>query len=68
MDFDSILTSLQFKKLSEEAIQSKVQFLKERFEKERRSPEKKAETDWIMGQLHHLALGNMNLTELSKQI
>ena len=68
MDFDSILTSLQFKKLSEEAIQSKIQFLKERFEKERRSPEKKAETDWIMGQLHHLALGNMNLTELSKQI
>ena len=68
MDFDSILTSLQFKKLSEEAIQSKIQFLKERFEKERRSQEKKAETDWIMGQLHHLALGNMNLTELSKQI
>jgi len=68
MDFESILSSINFKKLSEEAIQSKVQFLKERFDKERRSAEKKAETDWIMGQLHHLALGNMNLTELSKQI
>ncbi len=68
MDFESILNSINFKKLSEEAIQSKVQFLKERFDKERRSPEKKAETDWVMGQLHHLALGNINLTELSKQI
>jgi glutamyl-tRNA(Gln) amidotransferase subunit E len=68
MDIESILNSINFKKLSEETIQSKVQFLKERFDKERRSSEKKAETDWIMGQLHHLALGNMNLTELSKQI
>jgi glutamyl-tRNA(Gln) amidotransferase subunit E len=68
MDFESILTSINFKKTSEKEIVSKIKFLKERFDKERRSSEEKAEKDWIMGQLHHLALGNLSLSELSKQI
>ncbi len=68
MDFESILTSINFKETSEKDIVSKIKFLKERFEKERRSTGEKVEIDWIMGQLHHLALGNLNLSELSKQI
>ncbi|MCX6270710.1 MAG: Glu-tRNA(Gln) amidotransferase subunit GatE [Bacteroidetes bacterium] len=64
MDFESVLISLKFKKISKEEILSPVSFLKNKFSQIRYSESKEAETRWIMGQLYPLANGNMSLAEL----
>ncbi len=68
MDFESVLTSIHFKRIPAEEVISKIPFLKEKFAKIRRSDKEHDERDWIMGQLLPIALGNINLTELSKKI
>ncbi len=68
MDFDSVLEIINFKKISKESILSHIPFLKEKFEETAINPTKKNETDWIMGELTGVAVGNINLTELSKLV
>ena len=64
MDFDSILTSINFKKTSEEEITSKIPFLKKKFSEIRKSDKKENEINWIMGQIHKIACGNISLNKL----
>ncbi|MCX6230968.1 MAG: Glu-tRNA(Gln) amidotransferase subunit GatE [Bacteroidetes bacterium] len=64
MDMESILISIKFKQHSKEEITKHIPFLKEKFAKIRYNDIKTNEINWIMGQLHHNALGNINLTEL----
>ena len=69
MDFDSILTSINFKKYSMDEITSKLPVLYEKFMEGKDGAV--SETDlknWVMGRLRNIALGNVNLTELSKEI
>ncbi len=69
MDFDSILTSINFKKYSMDEITSKLPVLYEKFLEGKENTV--SETDlvnWVMGRLRNIALGNVNLTELSKEI
>ncbi len=68
MDFDSVLTSINFKRLAKEEIFEKIPFLKEKFAEIRISDKKENETNWIMGQLHKTALGNISLKELHKKV
>jgi glutamyl-tRNA(Gln) amidotransferase subunit E len=68
MDFESILTSIKFNKHSMEEILSKVPILYEKFTEGKDNISKPDLKDWIMGQLRNIALGNVNLTELSKEI
>jgi hypothetical protein len=42
--------------------------LKKEFEKNRTSPDPKARTRWIMGQLRPYALGNISLNRLSQKL
>ncbi|MBN3036206.1 MAG: Glu-tRNA(Gln) amidotransferase subunit GatE [Bacteroidales bacterium] len=65
MDFDSILTSIGFKKISREKIISGIPFLKRKFAVSRRSDDAGKEINWIMGELRKQALGNIGLAELS---
>ncbi|MCD4745210.1 MAG: Glu-tRNA(Gln) amidotransferase subunit GatE [Bacteroidales bacterium] len=64
MDFESILTSINFKKISKKKILSNIPFLKNKFTDIRISDKKKDETDWIMGQIKKIATGNISLNEL----
>ncbi|PKP05209.1 MAG: Glu-tRNA(Gln) amidotransferase GatDE subunit E [Bacteroidetes bacterium HGW-Bacteroidetes-6] len=64
MDLDSVLTSLRFKQAKTEEIVEKIHFLDEKFSTVAISDKPENRVNWIMGQLHGLARGNMNLTEL----
>jgi glutamyl-tRNA(Gln) amidotransferase subunit E len=68
MDPESILTSIGFKPVSKAEIEEKLPFLVKKFKEIRHSTDDAAGVRWIMGNLHKIALGNVNLTELSKHI
>jgi glutamyl-tRNA(Gln) amidotransferase subunit E len=68
MDFESILTSLNFKRVAKEEIVSKIQFLREKIKTTRLSKDSSVEPHWIMGQLRTSALGNIGLMELSEAV
>ncbi len=64
MEFDSVLTSINFKPISKEQIVSKVPFLKKKLTEIRVSKGEDVEQNWIMGQLRRQAEGNMSMLEL----
>lgn len=68
MDFDSILTTLNFKEVKEDEIYGKIPFLVKKYRQIRTSPDNAAGTRWIMGNLSKLALGNVCLGELSRKV
>ena len=66
MDFESVLTSINFKKINKEEIVKHIPFLKEKFAQIRISKQAEDEINWIMGELYQMALGNIALSELKK--
>ncbi len=64
MDFDSILESINFKKIPKDKIISHIPFLKKKFSEIKRSEESKDELNWIMGELREEAIGNISMKEL----
>ncbi|MBU0487160.1 MAG: Glu-tRNA(Gln) amidotransferase subunit GatE [Bacteroidetes bacterium] len=68
MDFDSVMTTIKYKKVEKEEILSKIPFLKNKFAQIRISSKPEIETEWIMGELRRIAEGNINLAELSRAI
>ncbi len=68
MEFASILTVIKFRRYSKKEILSKIPILIEKFKEGKKETDPKAMKDWVMGQLRTIALGNMDLTELSKGI
>ncbi len=68
MDFESVLTTIKFKKIPKDKILSQVSFLKEKFSEIRISKKENVEKNWIMGQLRKTAVGNISLNELEKYI
>ncbi len=68
MDFESVLTVINFKRIPESEILARIPFLHEKFAETGRSKEQKDETDWIMGELRKLARGNMSLKALYKEV
>ncbi len=68
LDFESVLTSIKFKRLEKKEILSMIPFLKSKFEEIGRSKKKHNELNWIMGELRKAAIGNMALTELSGKV
>jgi glutamyl-tRNA(Gln) amidotransferase subunit E len=68
MDFDSVLVNLKFKRVSKAEIISQVPFLKEKFVLSPKCKNPRARTDWIMGGLRKMALGNLALNALYKHI
>ncbi|HSN50205.1 MAG TPA: hypothetical protein VLR52_03160, partial [Bacteroidales bacterium] len=68
MDFESVLTSIRFKRIPEKEILGHIPFLKEKFTSIRRSDDQKNKTDWIMGQLRTMAVGNISPVRLQKAV
>jgi glutamyl-tRNA(Gln) amidotransferase subunit E len=68
LDFESVLTSIRFKKLTKEDILSKLPFLKSKFAEIQINHRPDVERDWIMGQLRRSAIGNIDLTELAESV
>ncbi|KAA3620131.1 MAG: Glu-tRNA(Gln) amidotransferase GatDE subunit E [Calditrichaeota bacterium] len=63
MDFESVLTTIDFKKLTEDEILASIPDLKEKFEDICRKNHG-AQNAWIMGRLRPRAIGNMELKRL----
>jgi len=68
MDFDSILTSINFKKLPKEEILSKIPFLKQKFSEIKISNKDSVAKQWIMGELQKTAVGNIAPDQLAQAI
>lgn len=68
MDFESVLTNLNFKRIPAADIESKIPFLIDKFAMIRKSPLEKDMKNWVMGQLIRTAIGNVNLTALAEKI
>jgi glutamyl-tRNA(Gln) amidotransferase subunit E len=68
MDFESILMEMNFKRVDAKDIIDKIPVLMEKFNKDSIDPREEDRKNWVMGQLRNLAIGNMSLTELSRNI
>jgi len=71
MDFESILTTVEFRRIPAKEILSNIPVLKEKFKEIAHSDNpdgKRAMALWVMGRLRPLAVGNMDLAELRKKI
>lgn len=64
MDFESILTTLDYRRQNKEQILSYIPTLRQKFGEIKSSPDPMAGVRWIMGQLRKRAIGNMCLEEL----
>jgi glutamyl-tRNA(Gln) amidotransferase subunit E len=67
MDFDSILTTLNFKRIPKEEIEARIPFLREKYKEIATSGDPGAEARWIMGELRKTAAGNIKLSDLQVQ-
>jgi glutamyl-tRNA(Gln) amidotransferase subunit E len=68
MEFGSVLTSIDYKKHTMNELIAPIDFLLGKFGQIRHSDSDKATIDWIMGQLHKQAIGNVELPVLKEQI
>lgn len=68
MEFDSVLTTVGYQKISEEKIYSFIPALHQKYAEIGRTNTDMAKTDWIMGQLRRSALGNMPLGRLRERV
>lgn len=68
MRFESILTTLNYKKKEMEEILSPVDFLYDKFMQERVSNSDDCAVNWLMGQVRKQATGNVSLAELRKTL
>ncbi len=66
MEFNSVLTSMNFRKLKKEALLAPVGFLIEKFREIRGSVDPIKTKRWLMGQLRKQAIGNISLGDFSK--
>jgi glutamyl-tRNA(Gln) amidotransferase subunit E len=68
MDAESILITLNFKQIPHEEILAKIPYLVKKYKDIKTSNRDDAGLRWVMGNISRLALGNISLTNLSKQI
>ena len=68
MEFDSVLTTIKFKRYPKADILAKIPFLKEKFEKIKISDKPQDAINWAMGQLRNSAVGNISMKELVKEV
>lgn len=68
MDFESMLTMLNYKKISEDEIINNISFINEKFTPLRKDSTETDRVNSIMGELRSMSEGNINLTELANLI
>lgn len=67
-DFNTILENIGCQNVPREEILARIPTLKTKYRQLTPAPNPAGQTDWIMGQLRPLALGNMDLHQLKKNI
>ncbi len=68
MEFASVLTTIKFRKRTKEELLAPIDFLIEKF-REINKPNKEAViSNWIMGEIHNQAVGNIDLKDLKEEI
>ncbi len=65
MDFDSILSVINFTSVEKNVLLEQIPFLRNKYKKVGRKQDKELEHKWIMSQLHQMAVGNISLSTLS---
>ncbi len=68
MLFSSVLTSINFKHRSLDELTAPIKILYRKFQEIRHSKKEEAAVNWLMGQVHKLALGNVPMKEMKKEI
>jgi len=68
MDYDSVLTTIKFKRMPLEKILGMIPVLRKKFREIHTSKKQDAEVNWIMGELRKTALGNIPLAELREHV
>jgi glutamyl-tRNA(Gln) amidotransferase subunit E len=68
MEFESVLTSINFKAVTKEQIVSKIPFLRNKLAEIRLSKGADVEHNWIMGQLRRQAEGNLSMIALHEAV
>ena len=68
MEFNSVLTSLNFRRQKKETLLAPVGFLIEKFREIKLSENDSKTRKWLMGQLRKQAIGNISLGKFSKLI
>ncbi len=66
--FDSVLSSIEFKKNSVDKLRPYIKTLKGKFKEINSSRDPEASTRWVMGQLRTRAIGNLPLSELRTMV
>ena len=68
MDFEQILGKIHYIPVEKDKLIQQIPDLNKQYDQIRHSKNAHGKTDWIMGQLHTRALGNMPLYELRNEI
>ena len=68
MQFSSVLTSIHFKQRSMTEILAPIDFLYEKYQKDTPASEGSDDINWLMGQVHYQAIGNMDMADLRHKI
>ena len=68
MDFQSVLTTINFKKIKAEEIFGEIEFLSNKYDSEPQNNTKENKINWIMGRLKSMAIGNIDLGELHSEV
>ena len=68
MDFESILNAIKFKRYSKEDILDKIPILVDKFAEGKTDIHESDLINYVTGQLRNMAMGNMDLKELSESV
>ena len=68
MQFSSALSTIRFKRKSLSDILAPIEFLSEKIKQKKASTDQDSAANWLMGQVHHQATGNVNMADLRQQI
>ena len=68
MDFESILTTLKFKKIAKEELISRIKLLQDKFSPARKDSNQTDKINSIMGELRKISEGNVDLRVLVREI
>lgn len=68
MEFSSILETIKFKERTKDELFAPIDFLIEKFLEINKKNNNNDLTKWVMGQMHTMALGNINLKILRQEV
>ena len=68
MEFSSVLIIINFRKKTIDELLTPIDFLYEKFKEIKLSDNNRNTVNWLMGQVHKQAIGNVEMKKLSEKI